>query len=615
MDEVAIVTANPVKTVVTPQPQLSKPKPAGTFLNFFYMMPLAVIILIQANYFGRAIGEYTALPFFTFQSYMVIGALLMLMLVVQLMMRSIIYSTIFGFALLAGILQAWFGDFWTPLMGNFKEVIGILKAAWTKKDIPFPILMSTILTVLIGLSVAFNFFLSLFVKYFFEAVFGNEWSDGRKGGFVSTILLMAMVHLAFSAYYLRAGGSERIEWVQKNTYKPLEEYCSAIPSAAQYSNNYVWNYDPYEMKAFDAQKGTEIRTRYDNPITTSPLWTKVDSPFIVTKKGVIGYDKDLLTETWKLSFPEKLPGLELPKDEESNDIGVPLVLRTDISPDCVYTLFNYGYWGAFSPKTGKLLWLKAIDAQERTNRLMLDEFIHAPYIIQIKNTIVFSCNNGRIAAIKAETGDLIWEDNYKEAKFAGRGQRAFLSTNGEKVLAAFPSGSLVVYDLAKGTKLQETKSVEWHPTSAAVWEDEEVGFISSNGNYIRLQIDGGKVIMNQSLIDNRLPLMPVAMNLQKGFVGFKETLYLISSATRKIESILTFPKHIFAAGPVFDGSLLFIGTQDGWVICLHKDSHHEKWRTHVGGELAEDSLAVAPFGLLVRTRSGSIYCLKKEAEQ
>jgi outer membrane protein assembly factor BamB len=52
---------------------------------------------------------------------------------------------------------------------------------------------------------------------------------------------------------------------------------------------------------------------------------------------------------------------------------------------------------------------------------------------------------------------------------------------------------------------------------------------------------------------------------------------------------------------------MYIGTQDGWIYCLHTGSAHEKWRLHVNGELKEDSLALYADSLLVKTSSGSLY--------
>ncbi len=166
MDEVPIVTSNPVKPVFhsPAPPPAQKPKPPGTFILFFLVMPFAMVVLTQAFFLGKTIGDHTTFPIHTFQSYLTLGAIISLMVVMQVLMRSIMYSTLFAFILLSGILHSWFGEFWVPLIQNFKEVVYILKSSWSKRDVPFPILMSTILTLLVFATAGANFILSLFVK-------------------------------------------------------------------------------------------------------------------------------------------------------------------------------------------------------------------------------------------------------------------------------------------------------------------------------------------------------------------------------------------------------------------------------------------------------------------
>ncbi|HOT30210.1 MAG TPA: PQQ-binding-like beta-propeller repeat protein [Candidatus Ozemobacteraceae bacterium] len=613
MDEVVVVSQNPVKTVINPVSKPpAKPKPAGTFMNFFLMMPLAIVVLLQAFFFGKLIGSYTSLPVFTIQSYVFLGGLGVLMLLMHFMMRSIVYTSLFGFMLAAGVFNAWFGDFWTPFINNWREILGIMKTAWSKKDIPFPILMSGgISIILVGLTLA-NFFVSLFVKYFFEVLFGSEWADGRKYGYSAAILLLLGIHFGFASFAGEAGS--RILWSRPDLYAPLEEYLARIPSAAQFGAEHVWSYDTSVAKAFKGATGDLIRSKEEKAAIPAPAWTRCDQPFIPTRQGLVCYDKDFLTQTASCSWPGKLPGLELPPEDASPDIGIPMLIRTDVAPGLVLAMFDYGYWGAVSLKTGAMLWIKGIDATQRINRYFTEEFLRSPYVAFANNILVFACQNARIVALKADTGDQLWEYQHKDTKYSGKGQRALLTISNDRVYAGFISGAVVTFDLAKGTKVYEARGSDWHPVTAPVPMKDECAFLSENGEYVRLQLDGGRISSRKMIMEHRLPLMPAAVDIANGYLGFKDILWKIDPADGKFEKAREFPKHIYAAGPVFEDKMMYIGTQDGWVIGMHRESYAEKWRVHVGGELTEESLVVADFGLLVRTKSGSLFCLRKGAE-
>jgi hypothetical protein len=56
---------------------------------------------------------------------------------------------------------------------------------------------------------------------------------------------------------------------------------------------------------------------------------------------------------------------------------------------------------------------------------------------------------------------------------------------------------------------------------------------------------------------------------------------------------------------------MYIGTQDGWVYCIHHGSFDEKFHIHVNGELDQNSLQISGKRLLVKTKSGSIISLNR----
>ncbi len=622
MEDVAIATTNPVQTVVAPKPKGTGPaKPPGTIKNFFLMMPFALIILVQAFFLGRLVGQYTTFPLFTIHSYMTVGALAALMIVVQILLRSIVYSTLFGCILVGGILYAWFGDFWHPVIQNFREVLTILESAWSKKNVPYPILMAGILSGLLGVTAILNFLCSLIVKYFFEIVFGTEWSDGRRHAYLTAIVLLLGIHFGFSAWNARQAGGDRIIWKAPSLYSPMEEYLIRTPSAGMFGQGFVWNYDPAEIAVLDEATGRQARTRPSGAILPAPTWSRVAQPFIAHEKGLTFFDRDLLTEPMQCAWPATFPGLpDLAKpaagDAEAGPPPqvLPILLRPDVSPDHILVMFDYGVWGAVSPKTGKFLWARPIDAPTRFNRLFLEEFLLSAYVVRIGDLLCFSCTNGRIAALKADSGDLAWEYNHSEAKYSGKGQRAYLSTGKGNLLAAYPSGSIVAINPTGGGVVHEARSVAWHPATPAAYADGDVTFLSAEGNLIRAELDGGRTKITYLVAEKRLPLMPVPFDLKAGFVAYGDTLFAVSSSTREVTPILQVPRRIFAANPVFEEPLMYIGTQDGWVICLHSRSFHEKWRVHVGGELPEDALAVTEGGLLVRTKAGSVFLIRKTAQ-
>ena len=609
MDEVPIATANPVKISVAPIAKKKiESKTVGTFKNFFYMMPLAIILLIQGFFFGKLVGKYSTFPILSVTTYILVAKIVVILLLVHIFIRSIAYSTGFCILLLCGIYYALFGNFTVPIAENFKGMIGVLKSAWTSRHIPYPILMSTLLTGGILVAMIGNFIFSLLVKYFFEVVFGNEWSDGKRYGFISAIVLIAIVQIAMGGFQVGKGELSRVVWEHRDLYNPLEEYISRIPTGVQYSDSHVWAFDKAHITAYNLSSGKLIR---ENKVgATIPITTfgKATNPVLPTEKGLVCFDRDLLAELWTCPFPFKLPttctdSVELPA-------GMPYYLRTDISTSLILACLPMGYWAAVDRESGKVLWIRALDQKYSYNALHLESNIRSAHIVKCGMALFFSGDKGRITAIEERTGKILWEFNHKETQFAGRGQRAFLSSYGMKIMAAFPSGSLVALDAKKGTVLDEASHQNWNPATAACWDGDEVGFISGHGNYIRAQIDGGRVLMDVQVIDTSIPLMPVGVDLAAGLIGFQENLYLVATRTQKIQTIFRSPRRAISTKPELGHPFIYFGTQDGWVHCIHNASFDLKWAVNVGGELPEESLALTEEGLLVRTSAGSLVLLR-----
>ncbi len=616
MDEVPIVTSNPVKVPIGAS-SAAKPKPKGpgTVVNFFLMMPFALVILVITFVFGSQIGDYTTFPFFSWLSLVHVCAVLVLLFLAQVFLRSIVYSTLFASVLVAGIFYGWFGDYFGSVSSHFKDTIEILKSAWASKNLPYNILMSGIIIGVLAVVAVANFFLSLFVKYSFEVVFGREWGDGRTKAFIFMIVLMIACSVGMKFHASSVRGDGIIEWEHRSLYKPLDEFCARIPSGVQIWQDRIYCFDPSGIDVYEQGTGKLIRHK-DYPATIlTNTWGMVENPVLGNQQALVAYEHELLAEIWRSPYPDKLPGYEPPKNDDgtpgSAPVPLPILYRTDLSRDYILVMYDFGYWSAVSAKDGKMLWIKPIDAQARVNRLFLEEYFRSAWVLIAENLAIFSCTNGRIAAHNVATGDPAWEYQHGENKYAGKGQRGFLTRHGDRLLVTFPSGSVVILDLKKGTRIGEAKNVQWRPLSPAYGEGLEGAFVNGDGNLIRFVLDGGKVLMNHPLYENRPPLHPIPMNIPGNFAAYRSNLYSISSSTSNLEIALTIPQQCFAADPIVDGNYVYAGTQNGWVTCLHTASKSEKWRIKVPGELSEESLFATEQSLYVRTRSGSVFCLLK----
>ena len=183
MDEVPIPNNNPI--IIKPKNSDNKSKTKKpsrlleTFKNFVFMFPLALIISYQLFWLGHRFGEFITFPPTSVITYIFIGSILLMMFVIQILMRSIIYSILVGVIFTAGIFSAWFGNVYDPIVNNLTSVIDIVKSAWTRKDIPFQLLVAGTMSTIIMAVALLQFMISLLVKSFFEMIFGKNWGDGE----------------------------------------------------------------------------------------------------------------------------------------------------------------------------------------------------------------------------------------------------------------------------------------------------------------------------------------------------------------------------------------------------------------------------------------------------
>ncbi len=627
MDDVAIVTAEPVKPVTAkPAGTTTPPKkvrPAGTIANFFYMMPLALVVLGLAYWLGVRLADYTTFPIFTIHSYKTLGAIAMLYLMMHIVMRSIVYGTMFGVLMLLGMYNTWFTDVWRNLSTNLADVIPIMQAAWSNREIPFGVMMSTLLTVLLVIAGVLGFIVSLFCKYFFETVFGAYWSDGRRTAFIAAVVIMVSVHAGFGLWRSNEGATDRIVWKILDKYQPLSEFVTKIPSGVQFDNERLWVYGPDRVQAIEASTGKVLGSRDLQPTLLGPTWSRLKQPLLPTADGMAMLDRDVAGNPKVTRFPEKItvPILQTEPGTASTSAAtaaVPLLFRPDVREGFALVRFDHGYWAAYNTADNNLLWFKAIDAARKVDRYDLENFTAAPYIVSIGDVIVFSCLNGRLSAVRANSGDAAWEFQPppEAAKTKGVPQRAMLSRSGDRLIAAYPSGFLIVLNGANGATLHAHKiidrsgSARYAPATEAVVHGDDAYLFTNDGAFLRVRLDGAEVLKEEPLFRDRPPLMPVGFSLTDGFAGFRDQFFKLDFGPSAPTTAHNFNDHVVSTHPVFSGDCVYFGTQDGWVFCLHRRSFDEKYRVHLAGELGPDALQIVPAGLLARTRSGSLYCLK-----
>ncbi|MEW6713419.1 MAG: hypothetical protein AB1403_26595, partial [Candidatus Riflebacteria bacterium] len=233
MDEVPVVNANPVNIIIKKtEKETGRQKTSQIVVslkNLVYMLPLAVVVLIQMFLLGKSFGTFSTLPYTSFSTFVFVAAIAVFLFFLQLLQRSIIYSTIGGLIFLSGIFYAWFGDFHTTILANLGNVDTIIKASWTRKDIPFPLLMAGVMTFgMLGIGFV-QFFVSLFVKSFFETFFGKDWGDGNWMGFVGAIALLIGIQTGFFFYANLASNTEnRLQWEYLQKYRPVEKYLTSV---------------------------------------------------------------------------------------------------------------------------------------------------------------------------------------------------------------------------------------------------------------------------------------------------------------------------------------------------------------------------------------------------
>ncbi|MBU1107887.1 MAG: PQQ-binding-like beta-propeller repeat protein [Candidatus Riflebacteria bacterium] len=617
MDEVPIVSANPVNLIIRKQEVAPKPtrkdRIKESLKNFFMMLPLALVVMLQFFFLGKSFGNFSTFPLTTYSTYILLGSIILVMMTAQLLMRSIIYSTLTGAALTMGLFSAWFGDFYTPMTENMRSITLIVKSAWSHKDIPFNLLVTGSMTAIIAGITFVQFFVSLLVKSFFELLFGKEWGDGRVIGYAGAIALLIGIQFGFYSYAsISSDTSEKLIWEKTSVYSPVEKFVTRTPGNFTLGAEHLWIEKEDEIAALDIKTGKSINRQNFKPGVIHKGFQTSTMPVFCAKDGFYGFTSNMSANIWKTSYPASFPNLEISEESKELFNNSPLTTRFIESGRKLLAFFDYGYAGMYKTEDGSLIWLKQIDLQIRTNRLFPEAFLDNGLFLEAGDKIIISCHNALVRCLNRDTGEQLWQYQHGTPKISGRSQKAYLSLSEDRLVAAFKSGEIATLALADGRKIYQAANQAFNTCGPAYFKDLHASILTEEGIFHKLELDGGKILYSANVLPRRLDLVPVVYDLSHGIVAHRDEIMKLDDENKNVSVIFSSKNRVFATRPVFDDKIMYIGTQDGWIYCIHYGSKHEKWCIHVNGELEEDSLCIVEDSLLVKTRSGSIYRFKRD---
>lgn len=614
MDEVPVVNANPVNTIIKKTEKAQKQQKSNQIVvslkNLVYMFPLAFIVLLQMFFLGRTFGNFTTLPYTCFSTFVFVASIAVLLFLLQLMQRSIVYSTLGGVVLLSGIYFAWFGDFHTTIFANLQNVGTIVKAAWTRKDIPFPLLMAGIMTFSIAGIAFLQFFVSLFVKSFFETIFGKDWGDGRWMGFVGAIALLLGVQLSFFFYFRSVSNTEnRLLWSLPEKYRPVEKYLTTTPGTIMLSKERIFSSHNQMVKAISLTDGKVVAEKQLRSAVIRDDWQQTETPVFFTDKEMICFNNQMNVELWRVAHPATFTELVVSEDFSGEIDYLPQTAFFTDSGNRLLVYYNYGFIGYYNVKDGSCMWLKSLDRQAPIRRLFSDDFPHQELFHETGEMIIFSLQNGIIKAISKNDGSQIWQYQHENPKHNGKPQKGLLTGHKERILAAFKTGELVALSLENGKVIYRGRNDSFSFKTAPSFDGLQAGFLTDEGFFHIVEVDGARSVYSCNLLPKKLDFLPFVVDTKQNI--FAHMGEVIKIDNQQVKIMLRAEKKVFVTKPVYDDKLMYIGTQDGWIFCIHTGSFHEKWSIHVGGELEHNSLQISGSRLLVKTRSGSISAIDR----
>lgn len=612
MDEVPVANSNPVNLILDRKERrrpLKRSRIKDSFINFIYMFPFALIISIQLFFLGSSIGRFTTFPFNSITSYIYLSIVVIFLFFVSMLLRSMIYSSVAGLVFVFGIYSSWFGNFYSPLTSNLMEFISIIQAAWSARDIPFDLMMTGAMTFIIVLVVAGHFFVSIVIKGFFEIIFGKEWGDGKRNAYIFAIILLFISHVFLFAYNRSDDLHKRLNWSVFNNYQPVERFITRTPGGVICSEDYLWLALADEVRAYSLTSGGMFEKIDFSSTVVHKGMQKADFPVLFSEKGIIIGNRDL-SKRQKIYYPESFEGIDTSaSDDELFNLPLTSYFLKDTS--LLLVLYDYGFAGLYDIDRGEKKWLRSIDRAVKTNRTFSNEYLIDYYFEELNGLLLFSAHNGFVRALSKEDGEVVWEYRHDSPVHSGRGQKAYLSLMDDRYVVAFyESGDLVTLESKTGRRVFMASNRNFSPSAPAFCRDRKAKFLTDNGIFYKIDLDGGEILFSTHLLPEISNLMPVIQKLEKNVVAHRDRILRIGA--NQSEEILRSYRQVFATEPVFDGRIMYIGTREGYIYCIHPGSAHVKWTVRVHGELMTDSLKLVGDSLLVLTRSGSVYSIDKD---
>ena len=623
MDDVPIATNNPVKIKsekpVTKTNTKKKSHLLDTLKNFFFMFPLACIIFYQLYNLGICFGEFITFPPMSVISYIFIGSILLMLLAIQIMMRSIIYSVLAGIFFIFGIFSAWFGNVYEPVINNLSSIIDIVQSAWTRKNIPYELLVTGTMTGIIAALTFIQFITALIVKSFFEMIFGKEWGDGKWMGYVGAIALILGLQIGFSSYNKYSNNNEeKLIWQAYQKYSPLEKFVTRTSGNVSYDDNYIWINNGKDIRAFSINEGKEVGKTFVNSSVVIKGIEKANAPIVATENKFICYTNNLGDTSWEIPYPEMTASdTEYTNEEITDDNKILIPLTTHFLSDGKYLLafYEFGKIAVYDVEKGEELWLKTVDQPSKVSRMFPEKYLSDISYIEHGNKLVIACQNGFIKCLDIKKGTQEWEYQHTVSKIGGRAQRGLLSENGENLVVSFKTGEIVTLSYKDGHLIHKIFN-ESFTSIKPVWiNDRKAHFITEDGLYYAVELDGGNVDCRLNALPNKADIYPIVFNNEKGIYAHREKVYYVNPEEGITKLIFTSKNRTFVTTPVFEDKTMYIGTADGWIFCMHIGSESIKWTCHVNGELMEDSLKIEKDKLIVKTKSDSVFVFKKGFNQ
>jgi outer membrane protein assembly factor BamB len=628
MDEIPIVSSNTIKPLASTSSGADNKKQAKgkarkrvvsfkeNLINWFYMLPIFLIAAVQLYFLGKSFGAQTTLPPTSFSSLIYLGILISILVFLQMQMRSMLFAMGTSTALLMGIYSAWFGDFLPLTLSNLSNIGAIMQLSWSKKNLPFDLIVTSGISLSIVLLAGIQFFLALIVKSFFEVFFGKEWGNGRLYGYIGACVLLLVAQFSIMGYRAMASEtSSRLKWKVELVHSPLEKFLMRTPSDYQVSKDRLVFTSDKQLYDIELESGLVRQLPGLEPFVVHKGFKGVQDFLMFGQTGLFGYSAIETTYEQKVAYPKdqrNLEGAEGDEEAEKLDITLPLTSYGIAKGRLTLVSYDYGHYGMYDNKTGRELWFRQLDLGIEANRNFPETYLEEGFFYDGGRRLILSCHNGVIRCIETLTGKDIWTYTHSTQKINGNSVKGLLSGHEDRLIVAFRTGEILTFDVTDGRQLYKASNplfVAQSPVKASVYEAE---FFDKNGIYYRIKLDGGVILESYNSLEVRSELAPVISSLEGPVVINGGKIYWLDRDGQRFKEMFALKNRSFITEPVFEDKIMYVGTLEGWVYCLHRESGHVKWVVKADGELQTDSLFLLEKSLLVKTKSGSVYCFNRE---